>query len=322
MVWLWTGFFVVVLLLLALDLGVLHRKAEPIGIRAAALWSLGWVLVSLSFNGVIYVLYSRHVFGVGLPDAMHPEGLSGAQAALDFLTAYLVEKSLSVDNIFVMALVFRFFKVPPRFQHRVLFWGILGAIVSRGAMIGVGVWLVQRFDWIFYVFGGLLLFSAVKMLLSRNKEVHPEDSRIVRYARRLVTVSSDFGGGRFITRVDGRFAVTTLFLVLLVIEASDVVFAVDSIPAVFAITTDPFLAMTSNIFAILGLRAMYFMLAGVLDRFRYLDLALTVILGGIGLKMVLHAHVHVSNGWSLGFIAVTLAVGALASLRTDSADSV
>lgn len=315
MLWLWVGFFVLVLALLALDLGVFNREAHVIGMREAVGWTVFWVALSLSFNVVVYLLYEHQIMGAGAAGAR-----DGATAGVEFLTGYLIEKSLSVDNIFVMALVFRYFRIPAQYQHRVLFWGILGALVTRGVMIVLGVWLVQQFDWIFYVFGAFLIYSGVRMLLEQDEDLDPERSVIVRWARRAFRVSPEIDGQRFTTQVDGAFAFTPLMLVLVVIEAADVVFAVDSIPAIFAITTDPFIVLTSNVFAILGLRAMYFVLAGVIDRFRYLNFTLTLILVFVGAKMLLHAIYPIDNVASLLFIVSTLLVGVLASVAAERRD--
>ncbi len=309
---LWIAFFLLVLLLLAFDLGVINRKAHVIGLKEAVGWSAFWISLSLLAGAGIYAIYEHHWFGAGLE-----EGRDGATAAMEYLTGWLIEKSLSVDNIFVIALIFRYFAVPPAYQHRVLFWGILGALVMRGVMIGAGIWLVSHFDWIFYVFGALLLYSAFRMLSDQDEQVDPETSRVVRWARKVMPLSSRYEGQRFTTRVDGRFMFTPLMLVLIVIETADVVFAVDSIPAIFGITTDPFLVMTSNVFAILGLRALYFVLAGVIDRFRYLAFTLTIILGMVGAKMLLHHVVHVPTAASLLFIVVTLTLGIVASVWAE-----
>jgi tellurite resistance protein TerC len=240
--------------------------------------------------------------------------LDGWQAAMQFLTGYLVEKSLSVDNIFVIAAVFAYFRVPAHQQHRVLFWGILGAIVMRGVMIGLGAALIHRFSWSVYLFGALLIFSAVKMLRMKEDDIHPDRNLAVRLARRVFRVTTDGGDGRFIVKQDGRWAVTPLFLALLLVETTDVMFAVDSIPAIFAITRDPFIVFTSNIFAILGLRSLYFAMAGLMDKFRYLKLSLVALLFLVGIKMIVSHHYPIPTGVSLGVIAAVLAVGVIASL--------
>ena len=317
MLLLWLAFLLIVLALLALDLGVINRRAHVIGMREAVAWSVFWMSLALAFNGLVYVVYEHHLLGAGLSSGPGGRVVGGSEAALDFFTAWLIEKSLSVDNIFVMAMIFGYFRVPAAYQHRVLFWGILGALVMRGAMILVGVWLVRQFDWLFYVFGAFLLYTALKLLRPQAAEVDPERSLVVRLARRLLPISPSHDGARFTTRVDGRRVFTPLVVVLVIIEASDVVFAIDSVPAVFAITTDPFIVMTSNVFAILGLRALYFVLAGMLGRFRYLGVSLAVILSLVGFKMLVHEVVAISSGLSLALIATALVAGVVASLVAE-----
>jgi tellurite resistance protein TerC len=290
-----------ILALLALDLGVFHRRAHAVGIREAAYWSAAWVAISLLFNLGIYVL-------VG-----HEEGL-------EFLTGYLVEKSLAVDNLFVFVLIFSYFGVPAIYQHRVLFWGILGALVMRGMFILAGAYVLERWEWVMYIFGGLLLITGLRMAVRNDEGIDPEHSRVLRLARRLVPVTVGYRGRHFFVRENGRRFATPLLLVLLLIEVSDLVFAVDSIPAIFAITRDPFIVYTSNIFAILGLRSMYFLLAGVIYRFVYLKYALAIVLSFVGVKMLLAQVVHVSTTLSLGVIAVTMLAGILFSLRATPAD--
>lgn len=318
-IWLWVGFIVVVMGMLALDLGVLNRKTHAISTREAAVWTALWVTVALIFNVAVYYLYENHVFGIGL-EVGHPTG--GNKAAIDFLTGYLVEKSLSLDNIFVIALIFQYFHVPLIYQHRVLFWGIIGALVLRGAMILAGTALIRQFSWIIYVFGGLLILSAIKMLLMKNEKLEPDRNPLVRLARRIYPVSSDYHGERFFTRINGQRAITPLMLVLLVVESSDVMFAVDSIPAIFAITLDPFIVFTSNVFAILGLRSLYFVLASVIDKFKYLKLSLVILLVYIGIKMILAHHYPIPAGLSLAVVCLLLGGGIVASVlvarREDS----
>ncbi len=307
----WIGFVVLVLGMLALDLGVFNRKPHVIGVREALGWTAVWVAAALIFNVALYFLYEHHLLGIGTSFG-HPVG--GKQASLEFFTGYVVEKSLSLDNIFVIALIFAYFMVPGMYQHRVLFWGVLGALVLRGAMIAAGTALIHRFDWIVYVFGGLLIFTAAKMLMAGEQEIEPRRNPLVRLARRLYPVSADFEGHRFFTRVGGRRAITPLFLVLLLVESTDVLFAVDSIPAIFAVTRDPFIVFTSNVFAILGLRSLYFALAGVLDRFRYLKISLVFLLAYVGVKMILSHHYPIPTPVSLAVICGILAVGVLASV--------
>jgi tellurite resistance protein TerC len=313
----WSGFILLILGLLALDLGVLNRRSHVIGLRESLAWTSLWVALALLFDGLVYVMYERHWLGIG---ATIGQSLTGHQAAMQFLTGYLVEKSLSLDNIFVIALIFAHFRVPAAFQHRVLFWGILGALVLRGAMIAAGAALLARFDWIAYVFGAFLIATAVRMLIGHGSEPVPERQLLVRLARRLLPVAPGYAESRFTTRLDGRRALTPLFLVLLLVESSDVLFAVDSIPAVFAVTRDPFLVFTSNVFAILGLRSLYFALASVLDRFRYLKPSLVCLLAYVGVKMLIAQHYPISAATSLAVIGGILLAGILASALAGRRD--
>ena len=317
-VWLWIGFVAVVLAMLAIDLGVFHRRSHVVKVAEAVTWTTVWVITSLLFNWAVYYLYEYHVLGIG---ASLGHELTGKQAALQFFTGYVIEKSLSLDNIFVIALIFTYFGVRAEYQHRVLFWGILGALVLRGVMIGAGAVLIQRFSWTTYVFGVLLLLTAVKMLIARHDNLEPDKNPLVRLARRLYPVSEDFEGQRFFTRRNGRRVITPLFLVLLVVESSDVLFAVDSIPAIFAVTHDPFLVFTSNVFAILGLRSLYFVLAGVMDRFRYLKMSLVFLLAYVGVKMLLAHHYPIPTLVSLAVIGGILSVGVIASVLAGHRDS-
>jgi len=292
---LWVGFTVFVLAMLALDLGVFHRKAHGVRFREALAWSTVWVGLALAFNLLVY-----HWFG--------------AQRGLEFLTGYLIEKVLSVDNIFVFVVIFSFFAVPAAYQHRVLFWGILGALVMRAAFILAGAALLQRFHWIVYAFGGFLVITGVKLLLHRGDEIHPERNPVYRLFRRLVPAVSDYRGARFTVVENGKRYATPLLAVLVVVEATDVVFAVDSIPAIFAVTTDPFIVYTSNIFAILGLRALYFLLAGVMDKFHYLKVGLALVLCFVGVKMLLVDFYKIPIAASLAAVATLLAGSVAASL--------
>ena len=263
------------------------------------------------FNVCVYFLYEENLGGWASLEMHH---LSGHEAAIQFFTGYVLEKSLSVDNIFVIAMIFAYFGVPLKNQHRLLFWGILGAVVLRGIMIALGAALIARFDWIIYVFGGLLLVSAAKMMITQMENIDPEKNLVVRIVRRLYPVTHEIDSGRFFVRLNGQWAATPLFLALILIETSDILFAVDSIPAVFAVTRDPFLVFTSNIFAILGLRSMYFVLAGFMHQFRYLKTSLVFVLAYVGVKMMVSHHYPIPNLVSLAFIAGILAVGILASL--------
>jgi tellurite resistance protein TerC len=317
-IWLWSGFLAIVLAILAIDLGVFHRKSHVVKVSESAIWTSIWVVLALLFTVAVYYLYEHHVFGIG---AEIGHELTGAQAALRFFTGYVIEKSLSLDNIFVIALIFTYFNVRAEYQHRVLFWGILGALVLRGVMIAAGAALIHRFSWITYVFGALLILTAIKMLIARHDNLKPDRNPLVRLARRLYPVSADFVGQQFFTRVDGQRAITPLFLVLLVVESSDVLFAIDSIPAIFSVTHDPFLVFTSNIFAILGLRSLYFVLAGVMDKFRYLKMSLVFLLAYVGVKMVLAHHYLIPTLASLAIISGILSVGVLASILAGHRDS-
>jgi tellurite resistance protein TerC len=304
-VWLWIGFNLFVLLMLALDLGVFHRKAHVVSIREATMWSLVWIALAMVFNLVLYLFW----------DQLSPTSTySNSEASLAFFTGYLIEKSLSVDNIFVFVLIFTFFAVPAAYQHRVLFWGILGALLMRGALIAVGATLLKEFHWIIYVFGAFLVFTGIRMALHRNQEMHPERNPLIRFVRRIMPVTDNYEGDRFFLRRAGKLFATPLFLVLLLVESTDLVFAVDSIPAIFAVTNDPFLVYTSNVFAILGLRSLYFLLAGVVDKFYYLKLGLSAVLVFVGIKMVMIDIYKIPVGLSLGMIASILTISVIASL--------
>jgi len=313
--WVWIGFLLFVVVMVALDLGVFHRKARVQTIPDALLWSAVWIVLALAFNAFVYFLYERNL---GAGAAVATEHLTGREAAIQFFTGYLVEKSLSIDNIFVIAMIFAFFRVPLAEQHRVLFWGIFGAVALRGIMIAIGAALIEHFDWVVYVFGGLLILSAGKMLLVRHDNIDPGRNVLVRLTRRFYPVSDHFDGSRFFTVVDGRSAVTPLFLSLVLVETSDVMFAVDSIPAIFAVTRDPFLVFTSNVFAILGLRSLYFALAGLMAKFRYLKLSLVFVLAYVGIKMMLAHHHPIPNLVSLAIIGGILGLGALGSIVAAS----
>jgi tellurite resistance protein TerC len=310
-VWLWIGFLLLIFMLLALDLGVMNRKDHVIGTREALAWTVIWISVALLFNVGVYFIYKHHLLGIGTFPGIKA---SGQEAAIEYFTGYIIEKSLSLDNIFVIALIFKYFAIPLLYQHRVLFWGILGALILRGAMILAGVALIQKFSWMIYVFGGLLLLTAIKMLVSPETDPDLENSRVVKIVRRLYPVSPKLMGNAFFSRIDGKKAMTPLFLVLLLVETSDVVFAVDSIPAIFAVTQDPFIVFTSNIFAILGLRSLYFALAQLLNKFHYLQLSLVFILAYVGIKMLLSHHFDVPAWVTLSIIGGLLSVGVLASL--------
>ncbi|NTW97651.1 MAG: TerC family protein [Oscillochloris sp.] len=304
-IWAWVGFHAVVFFLLALDLGVFHRSAHEVKVKEAAIWTVVWITLSLLFNLGLYFWL-------------------GKETGLNFLTGYLIEYSLSVDNIFIFVLLFSFFRVPSAYQHRVLFWGILGALIMRGSMILLGAALLQRFEWIIYVFGAFLIFTGLRMFFSGDgeEEIHPEGNILVRVVRRFIPVTKEMHGPRFFVREGGKLMATPLLLVLLIVESTDLIFAIDSIPAIFGITQDAFIVYTSNICAILGLRSLYFLLAGVMDKFHYLKTGLAFILTFVGVKMlwpeitylIVHEHYEIPNLLSLGVIIATLSVAVIASL--------
>jgi len=304
-IWLWVGFNLFVLSMLALDLGVFHRKTHVVSAKEALLWSLVWISLSLVFNSVIYFFWDRMMPG---------SSYTNSEAALAFFTGYIIEKSLSVDNIFVFILIFSFFAVPPSYQHRVLFWGILGALVMRGILIIVGAALLKEFHWIIYIFGAFLIYTGIRMARHQEEEVHPDKNPVVKFFRKFMPVTEKFEQGKFFVRHAGRVMATPLFLVLLIVESTDLVFAVDSIPAIFAVTQDPFIVYTSNVFAILGLRALYFLLANVMDKFQYLKLGLSAVLTFVGIKMVIVDFYKIPIGVSLGVVASILTVSIIASL--------
>lgn len=308
---LWTGFILLVLVLLAVDLGIHRNRPHVLSLREALAWTGVYVALAMAFCAFTYFVYEHNWMGVGVG---WREDLSGAEAALRFFTAWLLEWSLSMDNIFVIALIFAYFRVPGEQQHRVLFWGILGALVLRGLMILAGIALLQRFDWIVYVFGGLLLLTAVRMIAVRHDNLRPDRNLAVQLCKKCFHLTDDYRGSAFLVREGGRLYATPLALALVVVESTDFLFAVDSIPAAFAVTTDPFLILTSNMFAVLGLRALYFALAGLMSRFRYLKFSLVFILAYIGVKFLLSHYVPISTHTSLAVIAGFLAVGVLASL--------
>src|SRR5512136_602058 len=295
-IWLWIGFNVFVLAMLALDLGVFHRKAHVVKFRESIAWTFVWVVLALLFNAGVWHYY-------------------GSQKALQFFTGYLIEKSLSVDNIFVFALLFSYFAVPPVYQHKVLFWGILGALVMRAIMIAAGAALIAKFTWIIYVFGAFLILTGIKMVVKREEEIHPERNPVVRWFKRLMPVTANYREDKFFVRENGLRMATPLFVVLLLVEFSDLIFAVDSIPAIFAVTTDPFIVYTSNVFAILGLRSLYFALAGVMNKFHYLKIGLGVVLSFVGVKMMLaHSPYKIDTLVSLAVVVGIIAASIVASV--------
>ncbi len=292
---LWGGFNLFVLAMLALDLLVFHRKPHEINLKEALVWSGVWIGLALVFNAGIYIWQGR-------------------QPALEFLTGYLIEKSLSVDNIFVFLMIFSYFKVPQKYQHEVLFWGILGALLMRAGFIAGGITLIKNFHWIIYVFGGFLIFTGIKMAMDKDKEIHPEKSLVLRLFHRIMPVTKNYEGGKFFVKKEGRTFATPLFVVLLIVETTDVIFAVDSIPAILAITHDPFIVYTSNVFAILGLRALYFALAGIIRLFHYLHYGLSAILVFVGTKMLIADFYKIPIGISLAVVAALLLSAIAASI--------
>jgi len=311
-IWLWAGFNAFVLFLLALDLGVFHRKAHAVSMKEAIIWSIVWISLSLLFNLVIYLFWDKMV-----PNSSYTNG----EAALAFLTGYLIEKSLSVDNIFVFILIFTYFAVPDRYQHRVLFWGILGALIMRGTLILVGSVLLETFHWVIYVFGAFLIFTGIRMARQQDEELNPDENPVVKFFRRFVPVTENYEDDKFFFRRAGKLFATPLFLVLLVVESTDLVFAVDSIPAIFAVTRDPFIVYTSNVCAILGLRALYFLLANVMHQFEYLKLGLAVVLSFIGVKMLLIDIYKIPVAISLAVVASVLTISIVASLIKSRKDA-
>lgn len=291
----WGGFILLILVFLLIDLGFFNKKNHVISIKEALLWTLVWFSLAMLFNLFVYLEF-------------------GTEPALQFFTGYLIEKSLSVDNLFVMLLIFTSFKIHAKYQHRILFWGILGALIMRGLMIGVGAALVAKFHWLLYIFGAFLIYAGIKMFMKKEDNFDPHEAWIVRFVHKFVPVSRKHKEDRFFTKENGRIAVTLAFMTLLVIEFTDLVFALDSIPAIFAITTDAYLVFTSNVFAILGLRSLYFVMARAHDLFHYLNIGLAVILIFIGLKMLLEKWVHISIFMSLGVVVLILAVSIIASV--------
>jgi len=302
----WLFFNIFVLAMLALDLGVFHRKSHEVKFKEALMWSGVWISLSLIFNVVLWRYW----------DVLAPGSeYSAREAGLAFLTGYLIEKALSVDNIFVFLLVFAYFHVPSKYQHKVLFWGIIGALLCRAIFIFSGIALLEKFHWMIYVFGALLIVTGIKMVTQKDKKLEPEKNPVIRGFRKIMPVTPDFVGDQFFTKIDAKTFATPLFITLLFIEMTDVIFAVDSIPAILAITKDPFIVYTSNVFAILGLRSLYFALSGIMNLFHYLHYGLAAILVFVGGKMVLTDVVgKVPIGVSLGFIAGVLAVSIIASL--------
>ena len=291
----WVAFNVFVITMLVLDLGVFHRKSHVIKFKESLVWCAIWISLALLFNVGIYIW-------------------DGKKMAIEFLTSYLIELSLSVDNLFVFLLIFSYFRVPAKYQHRVLFWGILGAVIMRAIFIAAGITLIQKFHWIIYIFGGFLIFSGIKLALEKDKEIHPEKNPVLKLFRRFMPVLSRYKEGKFFLRRNQRYFATPLFIVLLVVETTDVMFALDSIPAVIAITTDPFIVYTSNVFAILGLRAIFFALAGIMRLFHYLHYGLSFILVFVGVKMLVSKFYEIPVEIALGVIIAVLTTSVVASM--------
>jgi tellurite resistance protein TerC len=307
----WIGLLLVLVCMLVLDLGVFHRHARAQTTGEALAWSILWIATALCFNAFIYFAYENHWMDIGL--AVGHE-LDGHQAAIEFFTAYVIEKSLSLDNIFVIAMIFTYFEIPLKNQHRVLFWGVAGALVMRALFIVSGLALVERFAWTTYIFGIVLVATSIKMLVERDDNLHPEKNALVRFVEKRFAVTSDFHGPAFFARCEGRRVATPLFLALIVVETSDLLFAIDSIPAVIAVTRDTFIAFSSNAFAILGLRSLYFAIAPLISRFRLLKLSLIFVLAFVGAKMLLAHHYPISTLVSLSVIVGILAMGILGSV--------
>ena len=309
----WIIFLIAISIFLALDLGVFNKNPHIISSKEASKWTILWVTLSFMFSGVVYLLYSgNHI--------ENPTNLKPLEASIKFITGYLIELSLSADNIFVIAIIFSSFKIPQKYQHRVLFWGIIGAIVFRGLMIFLGVALINRFEWIIYVFGAFLIFTAMKMLFSKEEEeFDPKDSKIYKFIGKIFPVHTEIEGQKFFIRKNNVNYVTPLFIALIVIEVMDVIFALDSVPAILAITSDPFLVFSSNIFAILGLRSMYFFLANMIEKFSYIEYSLIAILTFVGIKMLLiHHFPEFFPEWlSLAFIALSITLGVVVSLQKN-----
>lgn len=311
----WGVFIAFIVLFLALDLGVFNRTPHVIKTKEAAIWTAIWVTVALSFSGVIYWLFSE-----GLVE--NPTGLTPQNAVLKYITGYLIELSLSIDNVFVIAVVFSSFSIPQKYQHEVLFWGILGAVVFRALMIFFGVTLINKFDWIIYVFGVFLLITAFRMLFHKEEEkFDPKKSKIFQFLKRFFPITSNMEGDKFFVKRMGVTAATPLFVALITIEFTDILFALDSIPAILAITADPFIVFSSNILAILGLRSMYFLISRMISKFKYISYSLVVILAFVGVKMIISEHVEVPEWLSLTVIGVSLVAGVVVSAIMQKSDS-
>ena len=311
----WISFLIIILLILALDLGVFNKTPHIISSKEASKWTAIWFSFSMLFSGAVYWLYTTEYIS-------NPNHYTSEVAAMKFITGYLIELSLSIDNIFVIALIFAAFKIPQKYQHRVLFWGIIGAIVFRGLMIFFGVLLINKFTWTTYIFGAFLLFTAIKMLFTgEESEFEPKKSFVYKTLGKIIPITSITDKEHFFIKIENKTFATPLFVSLVVIEVMDVIFAVDSVPAILAITSDPFLVFSSNIFAILGLRSMYFFLANMLEKFSHLEYSLIAILSFVGLKMLLHDYIEIPEWFSLGFIATSLIIGVLVSIKMSETET-
>ncbi|MGB3016908.1 MAG: TerC family protein [Ignavibacteria bacterium] len=295
---LWLGFSVFLIIMLALDLGVFHKNSHVVEFKEAMIWSGVWIGLALLFNVGIFYYF-------------------GKVKGLEFMTGYLIEKSLSIDNVFIIALIFTYFNVPRQYQHRVLFWGVIGALIMRAVLIAVGATLIKEFAWIIYIFGAFLIFTGLKMYFQKNEGINPDKNPVVRFFKRFIPMTDEYNKEKFFLIREGKRFATPLFVVLLLVETTDLIFAVDSIPAIFAITSDPFIVFTSNAFAILGLRSLYFALAGVIYKFYYLKAGLSVILVFVGIKMMLIDIYKIPIGVSLGFVALVILIAVLASIRKN-----
>lgn len=306
--WPWLAFTAFVLAMLALDLGVFHRESHVVKVKEALTWSAVWISLAFVFCGILYFFWDK------IPH--ESTEYNNSQAALAFLTGYIIEKALSIDNVFVILMLFTYFSIPAKYQHRVLFWGIIGVLVMRAGMIFAGVALIKNFDWMVYIFGFILIAAAIKMIVMKDKEVNPEKNPVLKLFRKMMPITKELHGQQFFTKVSGKTWATPLFVVLLLVEATDLMFAIDSVPAIIAITRDPFLVFTSNIFAILGLRSLYFAIAGLMGMFAYLAYGLSAILAFVGVKMLLQGPIldyKMPVEWSLGIILGILAVSVAAS---------
>lgn len=295
---LWLGFSIFLMIMLALDLGVFHKNSHVVEFKEAMIWSGVWIGLALLFNVGIFYYF-------------------GKVKGLEFMTGYLIEKSLSIDNVFIIALIFTYFNVPRQYQHRVLFWGVIGALIMRAVLIAVGATLIKEFAWIIYIFGAFLIFTGLKMYFQKNEGINPDKNPVVRFFKRFIPMTDEYNKEKFFLIREGKRFATPLFVVLLLVETTDLIFAVDSIPAIFAITSDPFIVFTSNAFAILGLRSLYFALAGVIYKFYYLKAGLSVILVFVGIKMMLIDIYKIPIGVSLGFVALVILIAVLASIRKN-----